>query len=113
MSVSEVTTAPTWRERIRHVPWQQLTPLLGLALLIIVGSLVHPAFLSPTNLFNVLTRSAPVTPTLDATVEGGQYGYARVLATGGFSKGVNGVRADLNITRWGGWRNVPRPPPPN
>jgi outer membrane receptor protein involved in Fe transport len=54
---------------------------------------------------NVLTRAAPVTPTLDATVEGGTYGYARVLATGGFTKGVNGVRADLNVTRSDGWRD--------
>jgi iron complex outermembrane recepter protein len=54
---------------------------------------------------NVLTRAAPVTPTLDATVEGGSYGYARLLATGGFTKGVNGVRADLNVTRSEGWRD--------
>jgi outer membrane receptor protein involved in Fe transport len=54
---------------------------------------------------NVLTRSAPVTPTLDATVEGGQYGYARMLATGGFTKGGNGVRADLNVTNADGWRD--------
>src|SRR5688572_8485342 len=54
---------------------------------------------------NVLTRPAPVTPTLDATVEGGQFGYARLLATGGFTSGVNGVRADLNVTRSDGWRD--------
>jgi len=54
---------------------------------------------------NVLTRAAPVTPTLDATAEGGQFGYARLLATGGFTKGVNGVRADLNVTRSDGWRD--------
>jgi iron complex outermembrane receptor protein len=54
---------------------------------------------------NVLTRAAPVTPTFDATVEGGQFGYARLLATGGFTKGVNGVRADLNVTRSDGWRD--------
>jgi iron complex outermembrane recepter protein len=54
---------------------------------------------------NVLTRSAPVAPTLDATLEGGTYGYARLLATGGFTKGVNGVRADLNVTRSDGWRD--------
>ena len=54
---------------------------------------------------NVLTRAAPVTPTLDATMEGGTYGYARLLATGGFTKGVNGVRADLNVTRSDGWRD--------
>jgi len=54
---------------------------------------------------NVLTRAAPVTPTLDATVEGGQFGYARLLATGGFTKGSNGLRADLNLTRADGWRD--------
>ncbi len=54
---------------------------------------------------NVLTRAAPVTPTLDATMEGGTFGYARLLATGGFTKGVNGVRADVNVTRSDGWRD--------
>jgi iron complex outermembrane receptor protein len=54
---------------------------------------------------NVLTRAAPVTPTLDATVEGGTYGYFRMLASGGFSKGVNGFRADVNVTRSDGWRD--------
>ena len=54
---------------------------------------------------NVLTRAAPLTPTLDATMEGGTFGYARLLATGGFTKGTNGVRADLNVTRSDGWRD--------
>src|SRR5688572_20598368 len=54
---------------------------------------------------NVLTRSAPIAPSIDATLEGGQFGYARLLATGGFTKGVNGVRADLNVTRADGWRD--------
>ncbi len=35
-----------------------LGPLLGLITLFIVGALLNDAFLSPTNLFNVLTRSA-------------------------------------------------------
>ena len=54
---------------------------------------------------NVLTRAAPVTPTLDATLEGGRFGYARLLASGGFTGGSNGVRADLNVTRSDGWRD--------
>jgi iron complex outermembrane recepter protein len=54
---------------------------------------------------NVLTRAAPVKPTLDATIEGGTYGYLRMLATGGFTKGLNGVRADVNVTRADGWRD--------
>src|SRR5690554_4449702 len=58
MSVPEVEVRPTWRDGLGRVPWQQLTPLVGLALLVIIGSLIHPAFLTSTNLFNVLTRSA-------------------------------------------------------
>ena len=54
---------------------------------------------------NVLTRAAPVSPQFDATVEGGQFGYARLLATGGFTKGTNGLRADVNVTRADGWRD--------
>jgi len=54
---------------------------------------------------NVMTRAAPVSPTLDATAEGGTYGYFRLLATGGFTKGSNGLRADLNVTRSDGWRD--------
>ena len=42
----------------RRIPWQALTPLLGLLALVIVGALMNPAFLSSTNVFNVLTRSA-------------------------------------------------------
>lgn len=46
------------RSWLRRVPWQTLTPLLALVALFVVGALVNPVFLSPTNLFNVLTRSA-------------------------------------------------------
>ena len=35
-----------------------LGPLLALLALVIVGALLSPAFLSPTNIFNVLTRSS-------------------------------------------------------
>ena len=58
MSMPEPVAAPLWRARLRQVPWQQFTPLAGLVLLLIIGSLIHPSFLSTTNLFNVLTRSA-------------------------------------------------------
>ena len=53
---------------------------------------------------NVLTRPAPATPSAEVSVEGGAYGYGRLLATGGFTKGGNGLRADLNLTRTDGWR---------
>ena len=45
------------RARFRFDPWT-LGPLLGLIGLIIVGALLSPNFLSSTNIFNVLTRSA-------------------------------------------------------
>jgi iron complex outermembrane receptor protein len=55
---------------------------------------------------NVLTRSAPIAPQVDATVEGGTFGYKRLLATGGFTKGTNGLRADVNVTKADGWRDA-------
>jgi outer membrane receptor protein involved in Fe transport len=55
---------------------------------------------------NVLTRAAPATPTLEATAEGGGYGWGRLLLTGGTTIGENGLRADLNLTRTDGWRDA-------
>jgi outer membrane receptor protein involved in Fe transport len=54
---------------------------------------------------NVLTRPAPPAPSAELSAEGGAYGYGRLLATGGLTRGVNGVRADLNLTRMDGWRD--------
>ena len=51
-------TQPERRPLLARIPWQTLTPLLALIALFVLGALVNPAFLSPTNLFNVLTRSA-------------------------------------------------------
>jgi outer membrane cobalamin receptor len=53
---------------------------------------------------NVLTRPAPLTPSLEASIEGGAYGYARVLASAGGTFGHNGLRADLNLTRSDNWK---------
>jgi outer membrane cobalamin receptor len=53
---------------------------------------------------NVLTRPAPLTPTLEASLEGGAYGYARLLASGGGTIGGNGLRADVNVTRSDNWK---------
>ena len=55
---------------------------------------------------NVLTRPAPATPTVEASMEGGGHGYARLLATAGTTRGLDGVRADLNLTRSDGWREA-------
>lgn len=54
---------------------------------------------------NVLTRPAPPTPRLEATAEVGEYGWKRLLASGGNTWGDNGLRADLNLTRTDGWRD--------
>lgn len=53
---------------------------------------------------NVLTRPAPLTASAEASVEGGAFGYRRLLATGGNTWGDNGVRADLNVTHSDNWK---------
>lgn len=53
---------------------------------------------------NVLTRPAPLTPSLEASLEGGAYGYGRMLLSGGGTRGSDGVRADLNVTRSENWK---------
>jgi outer membrane receptor protein involved in Fe transport len=54
---------------------------------------------------NVLTRPAPAAPSVEVATEGGGYGYGRLLASGGATRGRDGVRADLNLTRMDGWRD--------
>jgi len=53
---------------------------------------------------NVLTRPAPLTPSLEASLEGGAYGYGRMLLSGGATRGSDGVRADVNVTRSENWK---------
>lgn len=55
---------------------------------------------------NVLTRPAPLKPEAQLTVEGGENGWGRVMATGGNTVGKDGWRADLNLTHTDGWRNA-------
>src|SRR5690606_26349631 len=54
---------------------------------------------------NVETRPAVAAPGLDATLEGGSYGFMRLLGSYAFTSGDNGVRTDLNLTRTDGWRD--------
>ncbi|MEO1767248.1 TonB-dependent receptor [Thiobacter aerophilum] len=54
---------------------------------------------------NVLTRPAPPTPQLEVSAEVGEYGWKRLLASGGNTWGENGLRADLNLTTTDGWRD--------
>lgn len=53
---------------------------------------------------NSLTRAAPKTASLEASVEGGAYGYRRLLTSGGNTWGRNGIRADLNVTHSDNWK---------
>jgi outer membrane cobalamin receptor len=55
---------------------------------------------------NVLTRPAPASPEAEVSVEGGSFGYRRMLASGGLTHGANGVRADLNLTRSDNWKDA-------
>lgn len=54
---------------------------------------------------NVRTRPAPAVPGADISLEGGSYGYQRLLLTGGSPFATGGIRADLNLTRSTGWRD--------
>lgn len=55
---------------------------------------------------NVLTRSAPATPEVEAKAEAGSFGWKRMLLSGGNSWSDDGVRADLNLTSTDGWRKA-------
>jgi outer membrane receptor protein involved in Fe transport len=54
---------------------------------------------------NIGTRPPSETPTVDAALEAGAYGWARLLFSASGTTGGNGVRADLNLTRTDGWRD--------
>lgn len=52
---------------------------------------------------NVMTRPAPLAPSMEVSVEGGADGYRRLLATAGTSWGDQGIRADVNVTHSDNW----------
>jgi iron complex outermembrane recepter protein len=54
---------------------------------------------------NVLTRSAAESPPVRVDVEGGAFGFARLLAAAGVQGGRDGLLAELNVTRTDGWRD--------
>jgi outer membrane receptor protein involved in Fe transport len=53
---------------------------------------------------NVETRAPSPHPALEAYGEGGANGWGRLLLAASGSRGANGIRAGLNLTRTGGWR---------
>lgn len=54
---------------------------------------------------NVLTRPTAQTPQLELFAEGGRFGYGRFLGTASNTWGTQGLRADLNVTHFDGWRD--------
>lgn len=55
---------------------------------------------------NVMTRPAPLKPEAEISVDAGQYGWRRLLTTGGNTVDENGWRGDLNLTHTDGWRDA-------
>ena len=53
---------------------------------------------------NVETRAPMLEPGVEYFAEAGGHGWTRALFSAGGTRGADGVRADLNITRWSGWR---------
>jgi outer membrane receptor protein involved in Fe transport len=55
---------------------------------------------------NVVSRSPFDGPRLDASAEGGSFGWRRALVSGSMVRGANGLRADLNLSHTDGWRDA-------
>lgn len=53
---------------------------------------------------NVITRPSPLKPEIELNPEIGEYGWYRLLATGGNTWGNDGIRLDLNLTHSDSWR---------
>ncbi|MGH7574898.1 MAG: TonB-dependent receptor, partial [Longimicrobiales bacterium] len=56
-------------------------------------------------MINVATRSPLDQDGFEATLEGGAFGFARLLASAASRHGRNGVLAEVNVTRTDGWRD--------
>lgn len=54
---------------------------------------------------NVDTKPSPLKPEADVSVELGDFGWQRLLLSGGNTFGDDGFRASANITHTDGWRN--------
>ena len=55
---------------------------------------------------NVLTRKPPTGPEVEASLEGGSYGWNRTMLSGGNAFGDHAFRADLNLSHTDGWRDT-------
>jgi len=57
-------------------------------------------------IINVQSAAPPLDPTTEITLEGGEYGWARLLASSGATKDSYGWRGDINVTHTDGWRKA-------
>lgn len=55
---------------------------------------------------NVVTRSPFEGTGIDGNLEAGSYGWRRALVGGSLVRGIDGVRADLNLSHTDGWRDA-------
>ena len=55
--------------------------------------------------FNVLTRAPSASPSVELFAEGGAHDYARTLLSASQTWGATGLRGDLNLMHYGGWRD--------
>ena len=54
---------------------------------------------------NVETKPSPLKAEADISVEAGQFGWKRILLSGGNTVDDNGYRASVNVTHTDGWRD--------
>lgn len=54
---------------------------------------------------NILTRPSPIETEATINLEGGSYGWRRMLASGGQGWENDGLRLDLNLSHTDGWRD--------
>ncbi len=56
--MSDITATPAREPWLQRINWVDIGPFIALGILVIAGVLINPDFLSPTNITNVVTRSA-------------------------------------------------------
>ncbi|SMQ85383.1 monosaccharide ABC transporter membrane protein, CUT2 family [Devosia lucknowensis] len=56
--MSDIAATPSREPLLQRINWVDIGPFIALAILVMVGVLINPDFLAPTNITNVVTRSA-------------------------------------------------------
>ena len=56
--MSDITAPPVRTSHLKRINWVDVGPFIALGLLLLIGVIINPDFLSPTNITNVVTRSA-------------------------------------------------------